>query len=76
MLETRTILQAAKPAERKANSKLVSRSRCLPTPLVRKIFLATNICCAPLSLRALSWERSVFGEFLRGAKTLPKKICR
>src|ERR1700685_3807867 len=40
--ETRTILQAAMPALRKANSKLESRSRCLPTPLVRKIFFATN----------------------------------
>src|SRR5580658_10899743 len=40
--DTRTILQAAMPAFRKANSKLESRSRCLPTPLVRKIFFATN----------------------------------
>src|SRR3989338_324902 len=43
MLETRTRLQAAMPAERNASSKLDSRSRCFPTPLVRKIFLATNI---------------------------------
>src|SRR5712692_5304210 len=42
MEETRTMLQAAMPALRKASSKLESRSRCLPTPLVRKIFLATN----------------------------------
>src|SRR5215469_12381407 len=40
--DTRTILQAAMPAFRKASSKLESRSRCLPTPLVRKIRLATN----------------------------------
>src|ERR1700693_4656261 len=40
--ETRTMLQAAMPALRSANSKLESLSRCLPTPLVRNIFLATN----------------------------------
>jgi len=40
--ETRTILHAAIPALRRASSKLDSRSRCLPTPLVMKIFLATN----------------------------------
>jgi hypothetical protein len=43
--ETRTMLHAAIPAFRKASSKLESRSRCLPTPLVRKIFLATNAMC-------------------------------
>src|SRR6202040_2085768 len=40
--ETRTMLHAAMPALRLASSKLESLSRCLPTPLVRKIFLATN----------------------------------
>src|SRR4029077_15662382 len=40
--ETRTILHAAMPALRRASSKLESRSRCLPTPLVRKIRFATN----------------------------------
>src|SRR5215471_7607552 len=40
--ETRTILHAAMPALRRASSKLESLSRCLPTPLVRKIFFATN----------------------------------
>src|SRR5579863_1394012 len=40
--ETRTILQEAMPALRRASSKLESLSRCLPTPLVRKIFFATN----------------------------------
>src|SRR5262249_36806110 len=40
--ETRTMLHAAMPALRSASSKLASLSRCLPTPLVRKIFLATN----------------------------------
>jgi hypothetical protein len=43
MLETRTRLLEAIPAERKASSKLDRRSLCLPTPLVRKIFLGTNI---------------------------------
>src|SRR5215470_2024203 len=40
--ETRTMLHAAMPALRNASSKLESLSRCFPTPLVRKIFLATN----------------------------------
>src|ERR1700730_4122766 len=42
MEETRTMLHAAIPAFRSANSKLDSLSRCFPTPLVRKIFFATN----------------------------------
>src|SRR5579859_5768202 len=42
MEETRTILQAAMPALRRASSKLESLSRCFPTPFVRKIFFATN----------------------------------
>src|ERR1700751_4908375 len=40
--DTRTMLQAAIPALRRANSKLERRSRCFPTPLVRNIFFATN----------------------------------
>ena len=51
MLETRTKLHAAIPAERKASSKLVNFSRCFPTPLVRNIRLATNI-----PLPAFSWR--------------------
>ncbi len=50
MLETLTRLHAAIPAERKASSKLVSFSRCFPTPLVRNIRLATNI-----PMPAFSW---------------------
>src|ERR1700722_2195707 len=42
MEETRTMLHAAIPALRNASSKLESRSRCFPTPLVRNIFFATN----------------------------------
>src|SRR5215469_14520032 len=48
--ETRTMLQAAMPALRSASSKLESRSRCLPTPLVKNIFSATN---AIVSVRGL-----------------------
>src|ERR1700683_1096490 len=40
--ETRTMLHAAIPALRSASSKLDRRSRCFPTPLVRKMFFATN----------------------------------
>src|SRR5437016_6585756 len=42
MEETRTRFCAAMPASRSANSKEVSRSLCLPTPLVRKIRLGTS----------------------------------
>src|SRR6184192_2797118 len=42
MLETRTRLQAAIPADRSASSNEVSFSRCLPTPLVKNISLGTN----------------------------------
>src|SRR5215475_3080245 len=41
MEETRTRFWAAMPASRRANSKDVSRSLCLPTPLVKKIRLGT-----------------------------------
>src|SRR5262249_55471857 len=41
MEETRTRFWAAIPASRKANSKEVRRSRCFPTPLVKKIRLGT-----------------------------------
>src|ERR1700704_6651671 len=39
--ETRTRFCAAIPASRRASSKDVSRSRCFPTPLVKKIRLGT-----------------------------------
>src|SRR5262252_2899773 len=39
--DTRTRFWAAIPASRKANSKEVNRSRCFPTPLVKKIRLGT-----------------------------------
>src|SRR5258706_5306518 len=39
--ETRTRFCAAMPASRRASSKDVSRSRCFPTPLVKKIRLGT-----------------------------------
>src|SRR5439155_21466746 len=42
MLDTRTRLQAAMPADRNASSNEVSFSRCLPTPLVKNISFGTN----------------------------------
>src|ERR1700744_5411793 len=45
MDETRTMLHAAIPAFRRANSKLESLSRCFPTPLVRKKFC----CCGKVT---------------------------
>src|SRR5579875_1575011 len=56
MLETRTRLHAAIPAERSANSKLVSFSRCFPTPLVKNIRFGTNIV-GPHQLPAPSLPR-------------------
>src|SRR3989338_8546807 len=43
ILDTYTRLQAAMPADRSANSKLESSSRCLPTPRVRKTCFGKNI---------------------------------
>jgi len=42
MLETRTRLQAAIPADRRASSNEVSFSRCFPTPYVKNISFGTN----------------------------------
>ena len=42
MLDTRTTLQAAMPAERNAISNEVSFSRWVPTPLVKKSSLGTK----------------------------------
>ena len=43
MLETRTMFRGAMSALRRAISKEVSFSLCLPIPLVRKIFEGTYI---------------------------------
>src|SRR6185503_18719402 len=58
MLDTRTRLQAAMPAERSASSKEVSFSRCLPTPLVKNISFGTN----PITSRSLARSLSSGGE--------------
>ncbi len=51
------MLQAAMPALRSASSKLERRSRCFPTPLVRKIFFATN-AMSSTELRCLHGNES------------------
>src|SRR5438093_13646905 len=51
MLDTRTRLHAAMPADRRASSNDVSFSRCLPTPLVKNISFGTN----PTTSRSLSY---------------------
>src|SRR4051812_6410901 len=51
MLETRTRLHAAIPAERSARSNQVSFSRWLPAPLVKNISLGTN----PTTSRSFGW---------------------
>src|SRR5204863_9143535 len=57
MEETRTMLQAAMLALRRASSKLESLSRCFPTPFVRKIFFATN-AMVPVSRASLPGLRA------------------
>src|SRR5215831_19422109 len=57
MLDTRTRLQAAMPAERSASSNDVSFSRCFPTPLVKNISFGTN----PTTLSSLS-QRTQHGK--------------
>src|SRR6202167_348081 len=61
MDETRTRFCAAMPASRKANSKEVRRSRCFPTPLVKKIFLGTMSLPNSVSSRDLRAQFVVFG---------------
>src|SRR5262245_7484419 len=58
MLDTRTRLHAAIPADRSASSKDVSFSRCLPTPLVKNISLGTN----PTTSRSLSARGNLHGK--------------
>src|SRR6266576_3675389 len=58
MLDTRTRLQAAMPADLSASSNEVSFSRCLPTPLVKNISFGTN----PSTSRSLSGGRGLNGK--------------
>src|SRR5579864_3238171 len=62
MLETRTRLHAAMPADRSASSNDVSFSRCLPTPLVKNISLGTN----PTTSRSLPRRTSDVARELHG----------
>src|SRR5271163_16294 len=70
--DTRTMLQAAIPALRSANSKLESRSRCFPTPLVRNIFLATNAMVPGHGLRKWSYAQKLCacGKVTRRSNTV------
>src|SRR5271156_205578 len=56
MEETRTRFWAAMPASRSANSKEVSRSRCFPTPLVKKIRFGTMSFPNSVILRPRNFE--------------------
>src|SRR5262249_34871029 len=68
--ETRTMLHAAIPALRSASSKLESLSRCLPTPLVRKIFLATNAMVPDEGASVSGLERKTFPLWKSNKKVL------
>src|SRR5438309_3900442 len=86
MEETRTRFCAAIPASRSANSNEVSRSLCLPTPLVRKIRLGTSSLPKLMSSGgARFWNESqnvahgegfVIQELLRSENNLPRPAPR
>src|SRR5579863_416341 len=56
MEETRTRFWAAMPASRNASSNEVSRSRCFPTPLVKKMRLGTMSLPNAFVLRQRNFE--------------------
>src|SRR5579863_9648371 len=56
MEETRTRFWAAMPASRNASSKEVRRSRCFPTPLVKKMRLGTMSLPNAVVLRQQKFE--------------------
>src|SRR5208283_900192 len=62
MDETRTRFCAAMPASRSASSKEVRRSRCFPTPLVKKIFLGTMSLPNAVSSRKLELQLILWSE--------------
>src|SRR5438477_5678421 len=86
MEDTRTRFCAAMPASRSANSKEVSRSLCLPTPLVRKIRLGTSSLPKLMSSGgARFWNESqnvahgegfVIQELLQSENNLPRLAPR
>ena len=71
MLDTRTRLQAAMPAERSASSKEVSFSRCFPTPFVKNISLGTN----PTTARSLSQGTCMVNSRVPSVKKLAPAAC-
>ncbi len=73
--DTRTILHAAMPALRRANSKLDSRSRCLPTPLVRKILFATNAMYDAERRCLLLSTRDASGKFSWAGRKVARSPC-
>src|SRR5882724_4233803 len=68
MEETRTRFWAAMPASRNASSKEVSRSRCFPTPFVKKIRFGTMSFPKSLILRKKKMN-------FENAK-IKKKVCK
>src|SRR5438270_7358096 len=64
MLDTRTRLHAAMPADRNASSNEVSFSRCFPTPLVKNISFGTK----PTTLTLLARPRRVQTQRLARAR--------
>src|SRR5690242_5379098 len=68
--ETRTRFCAAIPASRNASSKEVSRSRCFPTPLVKKILLGTS------SLPKVIASRATRTKNVTHAKSARRDFCQ
>src|ERR1044071_3892816 len=76
MLDTRTRLQAAMPAERRASSNDVSFSRSFPAPLVNNISLGTKpttlmLLVAGLPLRSARYELCAEAGTSHGKQQLP-----
>src|SRR6266404_2387238 len=74
--ETRTRFCAAMPASRRASSKDVSRSRCFPTPLVKKqknVSRDANICLLLPASRAGSSDQTAKARASRTAIGVQKK---
>src|SRR5208283_2975392 len=62
MEETRTRFSAAMPASRRASSKLVRRSLCLPTPLVKKRRVGTMFMPNGKTLRGRCGDAALGGD--------------
>src|SRR4051812_11792315 len=71
MLDTRTRLHAAMPADRSASSNDVSFSRCLPTPFVKNTSFGTNPATSPLLVAGENW---ILNSTVPGVKERRRRV--